>query len=258
MLPISTYGLSRQPGGALPQGLRRLQPCSILWTMTEATDVVDTRDMVWVHNALRGEFERLRSELSAFAGSDPAAWSRYLTHWTLMYDFLVEHHTGEDDLLWPVLNQRLPEQHDIITTMQTEHHTLHQLLEDVNAQVRQLDEARDGGTGDLDLLAGDCDEMFAVMLTELRKHLDDEEERLLPLVPGVLTQEEWAALPAEAAEILGERNSMLVLGYILKWMPEDERAIMLGKVPPPVAAGWAETGSAMFADYDAGLSLSSA
>ncbi len=225
-------------------------------------ELVDTRDMVWVHGAIRGEFERLRANLPAFARGNDPAWERYRGHWELMHGFLLEHHTGEDALLWPLLRERLPDRIDLIDHMEEEHQVVHQLLEDLNEQIHALDELRhgngdasngDASNADLHNALAACDATFADFNAATIRHLEDEEQQLLPAIPGALTPQEWARLPQQATEILGEEASVKVLGYVLKWMPEADRPSMLATLPPEVIANWEATAADEFASYDASL-----
>lgn len=216
--------------------------------------MVDTRDMVWVHAAMRGEFSRLQANLAMFARADADAWDRYAEHWQLMHDFLIEHHTGEDNLLWPLLRERLPDRLDLIAHMEDEHRVVHQLLGKLDGQISELTQARaTASPSDINRCVAECDETFLELIAQTIQHLEDEEQQILPAVPGALTPKEWALLPQEATAILGEEASVKVLGYVLKWMPAADRPTMLATLPPDVVNNWEDSASADFERYDAAL-----
>jgi hypothetical protein len=66
---------------------------------------VDTEGMLLIHRVIRRELS-LAPRLVRGAAGDPARSQRVGAHLTEMLYFLHTHHTGEDELLWPVL--RLP------------------------------------------------------------------------------------------------------------------------------------------------------
>ncbi len=68
--------------------------------MNTATTGIDTRDMLLIHRVIRREVGGLPGLFRATR--DRARAARVAAHASEMLDFLHAHHTGEDELLWPV------------------------------------------------------------------------------------------------------------------------------------------------------------
>ena len=65
----------------------------------------------------------------------------------------------------------------------------------------------------------------------LLEHLDDEENRLLPLAARHLTGPEWAALGDHFVATTPKAELLLFLGAVLEEATAEERAALLGAMP---------------------------
>ena len=61
---------------------------------------------------------------------------------------------------------------------------------------------------------------------------------MLPLVPGVVSLPEWAALPGHALSHYRGARMWLPLGLVIEAMPEEMSAAMGKQLPAPVANMW--------------------
>ncbi|SDY56481.1 Hemerythrin HHE cation binding domain-containing protein [Modestobacter sp. DSM 44400] len=76
-------------------------------TTTPSTRI-DTRDMLVVHDAIRREYGLAPAEVRGVAPADTARAGVLAAHIDLLNGLLHHHHAGEDRLLWPVLQPRVP------------------------------------------------------------------------------------------------------------------------------------------------------
>ena len=74
-------------------------------TVSPATD---TRDMVVVHDSIRRQFGQAPSLVRGVAPGDTDRAAVVADHLDLLGALLHHHHVGEDRLLWPVLQPRVP------------------------------------------------------------------------------------------------------------------------------------------------------
>jgi len=88
---------------------------------------VDTHEMVLMHRVIRREFGQL-PRLFRSAANNRARSKVVGAHAREMLDFLHTHHTGEDELLFPLLRER--------ATLDPE------LMDRMDAQHAQVDDAR--------------------------------------------------------------------------------------------------------------------
>jgi hemerythrin-like domain-containing protein len=119
---------------------------------------------------------------------DVARAKTVAAHITELAQMLHHHHQGEDELLWPRLNQRVALRRALIDRMEEEHAAVSRLIQETEELVPSW-----AGTADVearDRLAGVLQELSAA----LDAHLEEEEREVLPLVREHITGAEWAEL----------------------------------------------------------------
>jgi iron-sulfur cluster repair protein YtfE (RIC family) len=146
----------------------------------------DTREMIVVHNVFRRLFGDLPGLIGQVAEGDTARAARLCASVDELTTGLEHHHTGEDELLWPVLLDRIGPECGTVLRAEEQHGRVHELLELVRTQVPPLRATARGA--DRDALAATLTELDVV----LREHMADEERYVLPLVEEHLTLAEWA------------------------------------------------------------------
>jgi hemerythrin-like domain-containing protein len=98
---------------------------------------------------------------------------------------LHHHHEDEDELLYPKLIERVPEQASMTEQVEHEHLLIKTALEEASAACAAWRERPSAETGEA--LATALDHLNAVV----QPHLDDEEQKVVPLAAVTLTQQEW-------------------------------------------------------------------
>ena len=68
----------------------------------------------------------------------------------------------------------------------------------------------------------------------LQPHLDDEEQKVVPLAAVTLTQAEWDALGERARAAIPRNKMAVAFGMLLEPLDESDRAYMKGQLPAPV------------------------
>jgi hemerythrin-like domain-containing protein len=195
---------------------------------TAQTDVVDTDDMVLVHTFLRREFRLASGVLRQVRDGDTGRAARVADHLDFLDRFLLHHHTIEDELLWPLLLTRVPEElAPIVHLMEAQHAGVEGALATIGDLLPRWCET---AAADLrDTLAKQYDALYVA----LAEHLDAEEQRLLPIAARALSQAEWDALGEEGRRRGNRRKGPLVLGMFAY---EGDPAVfqrMLGDAPWP-------------------------
>lgn len=170
--------------------------------------LIDTRDMLVVHTALLREFRLAAPAVERVVVGDSAAARTVDTHLDFLCAMLHHHHhEGEDELLWPLLRDRLPE-------------PALRAVEQVEDQHAGIDTALtavvDARTAWTDTPLPDRREALASRLRHLhdllRQHLDTEERVVLPLAATVVTEAEWNAVGERAAEAMAKPDLLLAMG----------------------------------------------
>ena len=171
-----------------------------------------------LHAALRRDLSRLRDAAAQF-DSSAAAPPTVLAGWDAFRAQLDNHHSAEDDDLWPVLRQKLSDPGDLaaVDAMVARHQHIPPAVAGVDAALR--------GGGELTAPA----ELLSTLVLD---HLAHEEREVLPLIEQHLTRAQWRAfLPKERA-----RRSPRERPEFLTWILDDasERdAAVLTEMPPP-------------------------
>lgn len=173
------------------------------------TEKIDTRDMICIHVFLRREF-RLAPDLVRAVGD--GATDRAATvddHLDFVTKVLHYHHTSEDDLLWPKLLERVPEElAPIVHLMEAQHARVDTLLQQIQ-QLRTQWRAT-ARPADRDELARLLDELYVALV----EHLEAEEERLLPIAARTVSEAEWKQLGEVGVKKIRPQQLPLALGMI--------------------------------------------
>ena len=196
---------------------------------TATTPVTDTRVMLVLHSAFRRELRLAGGLVRSVPPGDTGRAAVVADHLTLVDDLLHKHHTIEDDLLWPLLLQRVPDDlAPIVHLMESQHARVETLLGEIVPLLASW--RMDAGTAETEHLAALYDELYVV----LAEHLEAEEQRLLPIAARAVTQEEWDRM-GEAGKAGTPRPLMsLVFGMYQYDGDPSGLALMLAGAPAPV------------------------
>jgi hemerythrin-like domain-containing protein len=199
-----------------------------------------TQEMVVVHRALRREFRLLADHIGRTAEGDTAKAGRLAAHADLMIDLLHHHHTGEDELLWPLLRQRCPAACALVDRMLAQHN---ELVATVERLTPELAEWRNHPRPETTVpLAAS----FAALSGGLCTHTCDEEPNVLPVIEEHVTVSEWAELGERArAAVPGDRQ-MFVLGLLLEEATDEERERWLAQMPAEARTAFETIGRPMY------------
>ena len=171
---------------------------------------VDTRDMVVVHDSIRRQFGEAPGLVRGVEPGDTARAALVADHLQLLGELLHHHHAGEDRLLWPVLQARVPD--DVaaaVEGMERQHDGIAGAQSAVAAALAAWRPA--AGAEPREALAAALDEL----LLRITEHLAAEEEHILPLAAAHLTPAEWQRLGEEGIGGLPRKQLPLVFGMVM-------------------------------------------
>ena len=137
------------------------------------------------------------------------------------------HHEGEDELLYPKLIERAPEQAPMTEEVEHEHQLVRTALDAASAACATWRTQPSGETG----------EALAVALDQLNsvaeRHLNDEEQKIVPLAAVTLTQQEWDAVGKHAVAQIPRNKRAIAFGMILDPLDDADRAYMKPRPATP-------------------------
>jgi hemerythrin-like domain-containing protein len=193
-----------------------------------ATAPIDVRDMAIVHRTFRNAFSE-SAELVRKAPTPSAGRVTFLSdHIAFAVDMLHHHHAAEDVLLFPVLEQRAAADAAMVAEVGDEHKQVSGAIDAVTAARVAWSQHPTPETA----------QTLATTLVSLNQvlqgHLDDEEQKVVPLAAVTLTQEEWDALGAEARSSIPRAKMPIAFGMLLEPLNADDRAYMKSHLPAPI------------------------
>ena len=208
-------------------------------TVSTAGPGVDTHEMVLIHGVIRREFGQL-PRLFRSAANDPARSKLIGAHAREMLDFLHTHHTGEDLLLFPLLRERRVLAPELMDRMDAQHAQVNDAVVAINAELPAWTTSADATAGER---IAACIDMT---MPTLIGHLDEEEQKLLPVVSVTLTQSEWDALGKHGISAIPVTRRLLTLGYITEETDDAERQKFMQVLPAPVRLAYKLIGHRQF------------
>jgi hemerythrin-like domain-containing protein len=193
-----------------------------------AAQPINVRDMAIVHRLFRQVYEEAARLVRAAPAPSPARVTFLADHIDLALAGLHSHHADEDALLYPKLIERAPEQAPMTEQVEHEHEVISTALDAASAACATWRERPSAQTGEA--LAAALDHLNEVV----QPHLDDEEQKVVPLAAVMLTQQEWDALGKAGMRSVPRRKRGIAAGMMLDALDDEERAYMLKSVPAPM------------------------
>lgn len=187
---------------------------------------VDTSEMLLIHRVIRREIGGLPALIRAAAG-DPARAALVGAHTKEMLHFLHSHHHGEDELLYPLVRERVTLDADLMERMDAQHAEVAEAIGAVDTDLPAWTASADAATGER--IAWRLEAVLPVLI----EHLAEEEAELLPVVATTVTQAEWDQLGKHGMASIPPKRRLVILGHILEETDDGERTRFLVRVPAP-------------------------
>ncbi|WP_433250069.1 hemerythrin domain-containing protein [Streptosporangium sp. CA-135522] len=187
------------------------------------SDTLDMTMMHAMHNALRREAEHLARVTARFDG-DPRSTLCTAVGWDLLKKSLHVHHTAEDQVLWPALRQALANRPEDLTLLEA--------LEAEHAAIAQVVEVIDLALTDPEFGLDRLGDLTDSLVTGLTGHLTHEEDKALPLIHAVVSQEQWARFGEVHGRQMGSEAHRL-LPWLLDGASGQTITTMLASLPEP-------------------------
>ncbi len=189
---------------------------------------IDVRDMAIVHRTFRNVYEESARLVRAAPTPSPGRVTFLADHIDFALAALHHHHEGEDELLYPRLIERVPEQAPMTEHVEHEHLLIKTALDAASAACAAWRGRPSAGTGEA--LAAALDHLN----TAVQPHLDDEEQKVVPLAAVAFTQQEWDEMGERGAAWIPRNKRGIAFGMILEPLSEADRAFMMRSLPAPV------------------------
>jgi hemerythrin-like domain-containing protein len=189
---------------------------------------IDVRDMAIIHRTFRNVYDESARLVRAAPTPSPARVTFLADHIDFGLAMLHVHHEGEDELLYPKLVERAPEQAAVTEEVEHEHLLIKTALDAASAACTAWRQRPSAETGEA--LAASLDQLNSIT----QPHLDDEEQKVVPLAAVTLTQQEWEAVGKHSVAQIPSKKRGIAFGMILEPLGEADRAYMMRVLPAPV------------------------
>ena len=192
------------------------------------SEPINVRDMAIIHRLFRQAYEESAGLVRAAPTPSAGRVTFLADHIDLALAGLHIHHEDEDALLYPKLIERAPDQAEMTEQVEHEHQLITTALDGASAACVTWRERPSAETGEA--LAAALDHLNEVV----QPHLDDEEQKVVPLAAVTLTQQEWDAMGKSGARKIPRKKRAIAFGMMLDALDDEERAYMLKTVPAPM------------------------
>jgi|RhiMethySRZTD1v2_1073278.scaffolds.fasta_scaffold07546_5 deazaflavin-dependent oxidoreductase (nitroreductase family) len=201
------------------------------------------QEMVVIHRIFREEFRRLPDLVRGVPDGHLRRAADVAAYVTFNLDSVHNHHTAEDEYLWPLLLERARPDAALIRRMEGQHNRITAYTEEARRHLADWHAApvRASGSRLADTLA---------QLTDaLAEHMDDEEAHVLPLVTEHVTVAEWQELGQRSFDKFPRSALPIMMGQLLAVATPEEAALFMGKLPLPVRLIWRLAGRRKYVRY---------
>ncbi|MEW1633108.1 hemerythrin domain-containing protein [Streptomyces sp. NPDC093801] len=199
---------------------------------SESTVHPYTREMAMIHQVFRREARLLAELVQDVRPADSARALVLAEHWRQYAVGLHAHHTGEDEMLWPVLLPHLDLDAEQVLAMEAQHRELDEGITEVHGLMDRWQERA---------LPADRDELAEALRRHHRQlcaHLDEEERHVMPLVALHVNEEQWKAVGERGLAETPKNRLMIALGAILEDSSPQERQEFMARLPLPARVLW--------------------
>jgi hemerythrin-like domain-containing protein len=192
----------------------------------------DVSDLYAVHEALTGALDAAPEYVAAAGDSERVEMIG--SFYENVIEFLHVHHTGEDELVYPLLEERCEQSRPVLERIDDQHKLLDAPMVAGRSAIAAWRAApsTDNAQAVIDAI-GSIDEL-------LRPHLEEEETVLLPIATKWMTPEEWGRLPGHAMMSFRADKPWLMAGLVYEQLDQEHRDGMLAGMPPEMRTMWAE------------------
>ena len=187
------------------------------------------RPITAMHDAMRRDARRFRAALDRRPDTETA--ERLRVWFERITGVIVHHHRCEDEILWPAIEQWVPDFVETAGHLVDDHHALDIALADVDRTLGRLANRDGDGPTDADHQA--ASDALAAFEDVLDRHLTAEEATVLPAIRDVVPAEAFARTEEE----INRTGTFGLAAFALPWVLDDadprSAELILGGLPLP-------------------------
>lgn len=211
--------------------------------LARGTGGMATQQMPLIHRIFRHEFRSLRKMVDEVPPIGGKRARSVADHLGFLLDSLHHHHTNEDEMVWPLLLDRVGLDAPLVERMAQQHGQVDVAMADVRSVADQW-AALPTATASAALASA-----LGALIETLDAHLDEEENVVVPLIDEHLTRQEWEEMGRKGFEKFAPKERPIAMGQLVEVATPDEAALMLGELPAPIRLLWKVAGKRQYRNY---------
>jgi hypothetical protein len=202
----------------------------------------DSSDMLVIHNMFRREFALMPGLVGAVVAGEHDRAQIIGDHVEAVIALLHDHHTHEDEDIWPLLLDRCTRAARLVGLMQGQHQQVATLLHEVD---EALSIWRDAVTVESREALAD---VLGRLIPALTEHLSAEEDHVVPLTEQYITVAEWH--PTMGSELAADpAQSPLTIGLLMYEGDPHSIDHFIAARPADARPGIRQLAAKTFAEY---------
>jgi hemerythrin-like domain-containing protein len=189
----------------------------------------DVSDMVMIHNLFRKVLAQAPGLIRGVAPADTARAAIVANYLDELIFGLHNHHNGEDLLLWDNLVERAPACGIHVELMKKQHEAVGLILDKLTTLIPAWRET--ATTDQTNEILNSVDQLSNTLFN----HLDQEQEKILPVASVAFDQKDWDKIGEHARSQIPRDRQFIQLGSILNSMsPAESEAWSKKNLPGPI------------------------
>lgn len=186
---------------------------------------------IYIHRAIRSDTTNLAAASRRLNPVNPEDAAKLQKWFNFFWEMVEVHHTGEDDVVFPTIKQRVPETEYEMEVLEEDHVGLHHLVEEIEATLKKLQTVEDR-------VEREKSQQYLVSLTTrfedgMKDHLSREESIVITTMARHFSPEEQHAMEKNLKKPSLKHMALLV-PWIYSALNEEERATGLKLLPLPM------------------------
>lgn len=213
----------------------------------ERPKTCDASGMMVIHRLIRHTFQEAPDLVRGVRDGDLAHAEAVADHLGLLSVGVHAHHEGEDERLWPALDERAPACALHVARMKEQHREILAAVDDLKPAVATW--RTSASTADAAPVLAALDRVNAAVGV----HLPDEEENIVPVMEYTITEAEIDWFAEHGRKSTPKSYLWPSLGLMLAAQPDGGKQFLRQELPPPVRLLWRLVGQRQYAKYRAKL-----
>lgn len=213
----------------------------------ERPKTCDASGMMVIHRVIRSTYAEAPDLVRGVRDGDHAHAKSVADHLWLLSVAVRAHHEGEDERLWPAIDERAPACALHVTRMKEQHHKVLAAVADLEPAVATW-RASASTTDAAPVLAA-----LARVNAAVEVHLPDEEKNIVPVMEYTITEAEIDWFREHGRKATPKGYMWPSIGLMLSAQPDGGKHFLQQEMPPPIRLLWRLVGQRHYAKYRAKL-----